>query len=316
MMRSLLVLCCIMGCFTGHAYCAEVEGEKLRLTIPIQRYRLYPKSGKVADFSTRNFGPEERPFEFSPDDTAIISIDTWYVGHDGPLSFAEHTYMGNGSEVVARIKDICDNRIAPLLAAARQVGIQVIHSEPSFIANRPEYRRFHIYPRMEVSKPEDDDWPPATFRKQLQDEISRWSWGKGVNQWPAVTRRMDFPPSLKPVQGDIVITQDHATVAKLQRLFKERKITNLLYVGFLTNCCIMLKPGGTIDMAERKGYRVIVFRDCCQSSETEDTVSDFSFQRTFIKNFEICNSFTANSRDFIRAARRTDVSESSEKGKR
>ena len=47
------------------------EDGKTTVTIPIRRHRLYPISGKVEDFSTRNFGVIERPFEFSPDDTAI-----------------------------------------------------------------------------------------------------------------------------------------------------------------------------------------------------------------------------------------------------
>ena len=51
-------------------------------------------------------------------DTVPAILDTWYLGHPGPYSFAEHTFMGNGTEVVAQIKEICDKRIAPLFSAA------------------------------------------------------------------------------------------------------------------------------------------------------------------------------------------------------
>ena len=285
----------------------DIDGDKHTISFPIRRYRLYPVSGKAADFSAKNFSPEERPCEFSPDDTVIISVDTWHLGHKGPYTFAEYTLMGNGSEVLDRIRDISDNQIAPLFSVAREAGFQIIHIQTPSIANRPEYRRFHL-PEIPASQQPDrgtakDSWPPKEFQRQVRQECFRVSWGEGVGGWSEARKRLDFPPSLKPVDGDVVITADETASDKLQLLLRERKALNLLYVGFLTNVCLLRKPGGLLDM-ENRGYRIVVFRDCCQSTETEDTVENFNFQKAFLKNVEIWLSYTADSADFLRAIAR------------
>ncbi|HJN15996.1 MAG TPA: isochorismatase family protein [Armatimonadota bacterium] len=278
------------------------------MQVPIRRYRLYPKSMREEDFSAKSFAAEERLVDISPSQSAIISVDTWNNCYgDEPFypekgRFSELTYLGNGSEVARKIRDILDNRIALLFAAARRCGVQLIHSMPGYIADRDCYRPYHLYPDMEVEAPTPQEWPPAEFRQALSDEITRWTWGEQAPQeWPAIRAKMDFAPPVAPVPGDIVMPQDHATVPKLQRHFRKRGIDTLFFVGFLANACLLYKPGALVDMGRRLGYRCIVLRDCCQTTEYEDTIDDFATQRIFTKLIETGPYFTSDSKALIEA---------------
>ncbi len=172
---------------------------------------------RVADFSAKSFAAEERSLEFTSHDTAIVCIDAYNIGcSDGePCDdrdvFWDLTYMGNGFEVVDRIREIIDTRIAPVISAARRRGIQIIYNMPGYVANRQNYLPFHVDLDSETLAPEATDWPPAEFRADLSAEITRWTWGKeAAGKWGEVHERVDFPPALKPVEGDIVIPQSHA----------------------------------------------------------------------------------------------------------
>ena len=281
----------------------------MNLRFPIRHYRMYPKSHRVEDYSSKSWGAEERTIELGVENCAIISVDTWNLCYgDEPLNpdkgfYWEYNYMGS-REMVARIKHIVDNHITDLMTAARQAGVLIIHSEPGYIANREKYRPYQIYPDLAAPPQATQAWPPARFRQDLGAEISRWGFGEDcLVHWPDIQRRNDIAPPLQPVAGDIVMPQDDNTVTKLQRLFRERGIVNLLFVGFLTDMCLMHKPGGVDDMGRKLRYRAIVLRDCCQGHETEDTVDGFLFQKVFIKYFETGVCFTADSRDVIQAMR-------------
>jgi len=274
------------------------------MKVPTRHYRMYPLSMELSDFYAKNFGPENHPLECSPADSALICIDGWNlldldVPANGP--FVDLTYVGS-IDMMEKTRAIIRQRIAPLFDAARASGMQIIHSMPTYIANREEYRPFHIFPDMNPPLPRWEDWPPREFRLAIRAEMYEWESSKEAYQaWPEVRKKMDFSPMLKPLEGDIVMPQDHATVLRLQRLFKERRILNLFYCGFLSNCCVMHKQGGTEDMAHRMGYRVIVLRDCIFSHETEDTVEDLTFNKVFTKYFELGRYSTADSRDLISA---------------
>ena len=285
---------------TEHASRRNDMEESVTIELRTRRNRLYPTSYDLRDFTEDNFGPAERVLKFSPENTVIISVDTWSLGEDGPQTFEEMTFFGAGHRIVSKIRDVEDNKIAPFFKAARKAGFQIIHSQPAFIANRPKYRKYHIYPDMKVSE-EVDDWPEQAFKDAVLDEMYRWTWSdRAVEKWGEVVQRMGFPKSLEPAAGDIVLPQDHMTIPKLQRLLKERRIVNLFYVGFLTNFCLLDKPGAILDM-KRKGYRIVVFRDCCVASELEETVENSYIQKAFIARWEAAEgTCTALSSDFIK----------------
>ena len=96
---------------------------------------------KVEDYSSKSFGVEDRVVDIRRDESAIISIDTWNNCYGSEPFYPERgffwelNYIGS-CEMAQRIKEVIDDRVAPLLGVARRHGVQIIHSMPGYIANR------------------------------------------------------------------------------------------------------------------------------------------------------------------------------------
>jgi len=139
--------------------------------------------------------------------------------------------------------------------------VAVIHSEPEVIAARyPEARHPERHPT--GRKPEDPSWPPAAFRSQLAREHHSRTFGEGHEAaWRRIRQALDVAACVRPEPSDYIVTQSE----QIEALLEQRRILNLLYVGFLLNICLLEKPGGVLRMRNR--YRTILLRDCTAASE-------------------------------------------------
>ena len=107
------------------------------------------------------------------------------------------------------------------------------------------------------------DWPPPEFRKELLAEYHSTVFGAGYKEpWSKIQANYDFADCVKPDPRDHLFSQPQ----QIERFLAERKILNLVYVGFLLNFCLLMKPGGILQTRNR--YRAIVLRDCTAASET------------------------------------------------
>jgi hypothetical protein len=71
-----------------------------------------------------------------------------------------------------------------------------------------------------------------------------------------------------PADGEAVV----ANGEELHRFCKGNGILFLLYAGFNTNCCVLLRDYGSLAMWDR-GYEVILIRDCTTEMESYDSQS-------------------------------------------
>jgi nicotinamidase-related amidase len=61
-----------------------------------------------------------------------------------------------------------------------------------------------------------------------------------------------------------------ATGQELHLWCREKGVLFLLFAGFNTNACILHRDYGTIDM-NRRGYTVVIVRDCTTGMESAQT---------------------------------------------
>lgn len=72
----------------------------------------------------------------------------------------------------------------------------------------------------------------------------------------------------KPLPGEFVVG---SSTAELDAYLKAHRITTLLYAGYASNMCILLRPTGIIKMREL-GYNIILVRDCTIAVEMPESL--------------------------------------------
>jgi len=275
------------------------------MRLPVRQYRCYPRPG--AEYDESAFGHEHRVLDLDPAAIALITVDLWNMGWGveplvPELGFhAEHNFVGLGKRACAEARRITEEHIAPVLAAAREAGLTIIHSNsPRVVAKHPECA--YTVPEPSPSGPPEDAWPPWEIHERAREEYVATTYGPGAEAvWERMRAVADFPPPVTPVAGDLCVYQQAAVDA----ILRERHITAVIHVGFLLAHCLLDKPGGVRSLAaiwRAPGYRDILLRDCTIAQESHETIADFGVTKAFIFWLEATGIPTATAAEFIEAA--------------
>jgi len=277
------------------------------LRFAVRRFRAHPLPGKAYD--EPNFGHVEHEIEWRPEQTAVLTIDVWnMLWLPEPLDpelerYAEYNFMGVGESLMSVMHAIESECIVPALAAAREAGLTVIHSNMYEIARKHPESAFFAEPPEDGESAADPSWAPAEVSEEWIAEYYRHTWGEDCMPGLLRIRELaDFPPPLMPEPGDIVVCRQYA----LDSLLAERGICNLICTGFMLNMCLMQSVGGVMRMVaphRNPGYRGIVLRDCTCATETADTIGDLAVTNTWLYQMETTGIPMAESSDFIAACR-------------
>ena len=247
-------------------------------------YRLFTDPG--TELAEENYRYRELDWPLRLDQAALISLDVWNYHYS--------------RDTLERIEDISVNRIAPLVAACRAGGLQVIHAPAGPVAQKsPNW--VQLMPDDEKPQPrypKSPVWPPAEFR---QKEGAYAEFGRPHEPQQAEIARQreevrDFHPAVRPVGDEAVVL----TGEELHRVCAQRGILFLIYVGFNTNACIVMRDYGTLRMKER-GYDVILVRDCTTGMETHETKPDLVCTRGQIASLEQFGVYTVTSDQLVAA---------------
>ena len=84
----------------------------------------------------------------------------------------------------------------------------------------------------------------------------------------------------------------------MHRFCKEKGILFLLYAGFNTNCCVLLRDYGTLAMRDR-GYEVILIRDCTTGMESYDSQSRLGQTNGTVLFLEMFRAYSTTSNEII-----------------
>jgi nicotinamidase-related amidase len=185
-------------------------------------------------------------------------------------------------------------RIAPLVAACRRHGLQIIHAPAPPIARRsPNWVRLvEGEPR-----PEPPAWPPAEFRSR-SGPYARYALPSEPQA--AADRELldgaEFHPLVRPAGGEAVV----ASGEELHRLCAQRGVLHLFYVGFHTPGCMTSRNYGIPQMSQR-GYSCVLVRDCTNGMETHETFDGQVCMRGAIAHLELYTACTLTSERLIQA---------------
>ncbi|MDD5600022.1 MAG: hypothetical protein PHV82_18905 [Victivallaceae bacterium] len=207
-------------------------------------------------------GWKQIDIDLSPEHTALVVMHAWDTG-------AREKFPGwyRAVEYLPRAGKICAEVFPPLLAAVRNSELSLFH-----VTGGGEYgRRYPGYeravqlagPTPGIERIEDD-----TSVKELRKIKSAHSFVGSQNQADVAAgfKNIDFAPEACP-QGDEGVAEN---AHQLFALCKDAGVNHLIYVGFAINWCLLMSPGGMLDMC-RRGLLCSTIRQAVTAVENKES---------------------------------------------
>jgi nicotinamidase-related amidase len=246
-----------------------------RLDLKVQYFQDSPPKG--LPYREEHFIRRNVSMPLPVEQTALVLVDLW-----------DNRFIESWLE---RAERVTKEAVVPVLAAARRIGLTVVHAPSPPVAELFEQLKRHVPPVPgEVS-----DWPPAEFRsRQGQYAVFRGPRAQppGI---PSIDR-LGMSPHIEVLAEEFVV----ATGEQLHALVRERGILHLVYAGFATNWCILNRDYGMRAMA-RRGYNLILLREATAGVEFPDTVEAELATEMAVREVEQQLGFSAANGDFLTA---------------
>lgn len=207
-------------------------------------------------------GWQRAPLTLDLEHTALVVMHAWETG-------TPEQYPGwyRAVEYIPRSQQILAEVMPPLLAAVRAAGMNLFH-----VVGGGDY--YHAYPgyRRALALAGPIPAAPRVTPDSTYAELNRFRAQHvfvGEHNRVDVDRgfaALDFPATARPL-GDEGIADD---APQLLALCQEAGINHLIYAGFAINWCLLMSPGGMVDM-RRYGLICSALRQAVTAVENRES---------------------------------------------
>ena len=207
--------------------------------------------------------------------TALVVMHAW-----DPGTLETHAAWWRTVEYLPRAKKILEEVFPPLLKSVRSSPMKVFHvwsgREKSFSLDIG-HRTLDIEHRTTMPEASNSDNNALSSWKDLprRDLMSSWRQNHvfvGKHNIDEVNRcldGLDIAPQAKPIAGEGVAING----PQLWELCKQHDIDHLIYVGFAINWCLLMSPGGMVDMS-RYGIVCSTIPEAVTAVENKETARE------------------------------------------
>ena len=206
-------------------------------------------------------------------------------------------------EYLPRAAEILRTRMPPLLKAFRDAGICVIHVESGeYVRRYAEYRR-----TMQLIKgklPKERKALPRPASDATTKILSAFRTAhthpgtENLADIDAAQRIRDIHPSVRPLPGEYMVTES----SELQAVCALHSINHLIYAGFAVNYCLLMSPGGMLDMS-RRGFLCSVVKEATTAVECDFSARTEIAKQLALWNVALTFGFVYSQADLERALR-------------
>ena len=266
---------------------ASRAGGATTKTIHVQPryYRWYVDAGEK--WVESNTGYARLNWNIPREQVALVLVDIW-----------DRHYIEDPEN---RAETIIQQNIRPLLQASRHAGIEIIHAPSPREARlykawmRPSHTKEAPAQTAAAARAADSPWPPREFRRKTgpYEKYAR-PFEPMASVRAQRLKGMRIHPDVEPVGSEVVV----ASGEELHQYCKEKGILFLVYLGFNTNACILTRDYGTLAMGKR-GYEIILLRDCTTGMESCETTDKLLQTRGAIQFLEMFGKYSITSQEFI-----------------
>ena len=212
---------------------------------------------------------------------ALVLLDCW-----------DRHYL---KDTEARAEAIIQDTLRPLVDAARGAGLPIVHApSPQQAQKHPNWLNLDGWDT--PGHPDDDAWPPPAFR-QRSGVFADYKLPKEPRDAEREAHRagLTIHPDLQPAEGEAVV----ATGEELHGWCRAQGVLFLLFAGFNTNACILHRDYGTLDMS-RRGYTVLIVRDCTTGMESAETHAELWQTRGAVLLLEMFGRYSVTADELVR----------------
>ncbi len=209
-------------------------------------------------------GWKEVEIEPAPTRTALVVMHAWDAHAPGDFPGWDRAV-----EYRARARRILTAVFPPLLAAVRASPLPVFHvvGGGDYYRTLPGHRRALALsgpPAAPRPLPIDQTW----LTLQALRRARSFPGAPNEADVAAGFAQLDFAPTARPL-GDEGVAEN---AAQLTALCHERGVNHLVYVGFALNWCLLMSPGGMVDMA-RAGCLCSTIEEAVTAVENRETAA-------------------------------------------
>ena len=235
-------------------------------------------------------GWQTAPLTLDLEHTALVVMHAWETG-------TPEQYPGwhRAVEYMPRAQAIIDNVFPPLLASVRASGIKLFH-----VVGGGDY--YHSYPGYQRALALAGPAPaaPRIAADPTLEALTRFRSQHvfvGDHNRADVDRgfaALDFPEAARP-QGDEGIAEDGP---QLFALCQEANINHLIYAGFAINWCLLMSPGGMVDM-RRTGILCSALRQAVTAVENRESARAETHKEEALWRVALAFGFVFDVDDFM-----------------
>jgi len=266
------------------------------MKLPARTYQQFDADPARAVPAEGYGGWQRVEVELAPTRTALVVMHAWDANAPG-----EFPGWDRAVEYRARARRILADVFPPLLAAVRASPLPVFHvvGGGDYYRESPGYRR-----AVALAGPQPDPRPvPSDPTWQTLQALRRARSFPGEHNAADVAAgfaRLDFAPTARPL-GDEGVAENSAQLAALCR---ERGVNHLVYVGFALNWCLLMSPGGMVDMA-RLGCLCSTLEEAVTAVENRETAATEREKQQALWRVALEFGFVFSLSDFLAALPRS-----------
>ena len=201
--------------------------------------------------------------EISAEHTAVAVMHAWDCG-----TFEEHPGVWRSCDYVPRSAEIARTVFPRMLSTVRESPLPLFHvvGGGNYYQHLPAYKRTVELAGEPPPTPERVESDPIL--QQLHQFRSEKVWRGTHNNADReqLSDTIDFLPEAKPLDGEGIAENS----LQLLALCKESGINHLIYAGFAIDACLLMSPGGMIDMS-RHGVMCSAIRQAVTAVENKET---------------------------------------------
>lgn len=265
------------------------------LSIPVWYYQHHD-----ADFSLtvpeEGFGGWKKTrLDFAPEHTGVVVMHAWDCG-------TEEQYPGWHRAVpyIPRGAEVCWRVFPGLLSAVRKSPLPLMHvvSSAGYYKDLPGYKKAC---ELAGRNAEKLDTIPSDPVRDALSQFRNDHVFPGKHNVPDIQKgfsRLDFDPNARPLDDEYICEDGHQLFAVCKHL----GVNHLIYAGFAIDGCLLISPGGMVDMNQR-GFMCSAFRQAVVAIESKESARNQFAKEIALWRVALLFGFVFDVDDFVEALR-------------
>lgn len=265
-----------------------------KITVPACYYQQFDANRNL-EFPAEAYGgwmKADLPLDLAH--TALVVMHAWDCG-----SWDEYPGWHRAVEYIPRSGDISRKVFPSLLDAVRASGMKLFH------VVAPQHHYYEKYEGYQQTVQLAGEEEQACERIQPDSAYQELLQFKTEHSFPGAHNRDDirrgrdsihFTAEAEPLPGEGIAKN----ASQLFALCKQHGINHLIYTGFAINGCLMVSPGGMIDM-QKRGLICSAVRQAVTAIENKESVRDESAKENALWQVALFYGFVYDAQDLMLA---------------